>query len=37
MIQMQIEAIDPIRLLRDSGRRVRTVADELARWTQDWM
>ena len=32
MTQMQIGAIDTIRLPRDAGRRVRTAADELARW-----
>ena len=34
MTQMQIGAIDTIRLPRDAGRRVRTAADELARWIE---
>ena len=34
MAQMQIEAIDTIRLARDAGPRVRTAAVELARWIE---
>ena len=34
MAQMQIGAIDTIRLARDAGPRVRTAAGELARWIE---